>query len=61
MLVIFLGNLVCSIIISWFTLPFVLFQSYPSTATTLHFEFYAETKDEKTGKKVSTFDIHFDL
>lgn len=28
-------------------------QSFPPSATTLHFEFYAENKEEKTGKKVS--------
>ena len=27
-----------------------LFQSYPSSATTLHFEFYSENKEDKTKK-----------
>ena len=28
------------------------FQKYPNSATTLHFEYYAEVKEEKAPKKV---------
>lgn len=33
-------------------------QSFPSSATTLHFEFYVENKDEKGSKKVCYFSIN---
>lgn len=37
------------------TIVILYLQSFPSSATTLHFEFYVENKDEKGSKKVCFF------
>lgn len=41
-----------------FIIVILYLQSFPSSATTLHFEFYVENKDEKGSKKVCYFSIN---